>query len=151
MSIPPEWTHLNEPFTETPDKKEFYGFVYLITNLVDGRKYVGKKFFWSMKSRQVRLKKKRFLAESDWRDYWGSNDELKKDIDIAGSSNFKREILHLCSSKSECSYLEAKEQIDRGVLLSKEYYNSWISLKITKKHLAKYAQKKLLTESSNSV
>jgi len=143
----PEWTYLNESFTETPERRDLYGFVYLITNLIDGRKYVGKKFFWSMKSKQVNKRRKRFLAESDWRDYWGSNDELKKDIDIAGSSNFKREILHLCSSKSECSYLEAKEQIDRGVLLSKEYYNSWISLKITKKHLAKYAQKKMLTES----
>ena len=143
----PEWTHLNESFIETPERKELYGFVYLITNLIDGRQYVGKKFFWAMKSRQVKGKKKRYLAESNWREYWGSNDELKKDIDIAGSSNFKREILHLCSSKSECSYLEAKEQIERGVLLTKDYYNSWISLKITKKHLAKYAQKTLLTES----
>jgi hypothetical protein len=143
----PEWLLEGKSFTETPERKELYGFVYLITNLITGRKYVGKKLFWFMKTRQINKKKKRFLAESDWRDYWGSNDELKKDIDIAGSSNFKREILHLCSSKSECSYLEAKEQIDRGVLLSKEYYNSWISLKITKKHLAKYAQKKMLTES----
>lgn len=140
------WTFLREDYITTPDQKEFYGFVYLIRNSINGRQYVGKKFFWSMKSRQVKKKKKRYLAESDWKAYWGSNDELKNDIAVCGHENFTREILHMCASKSECSYLEAKEQIDRGVLLSSEYYNGWISLKITKRHLRKYADKKRIPE-----
>lgn len=146
-----EWTYMNEAYSSAPERKELYGFVYLITNLLDGRQYVGKKFFWAMKSRQVKGKKKRYLAESDWREYWGSNDELKRDIDVAGEHNFSREILHLCSSKSECAYLEAKEQINRGVLLDKNYYNSWISLKVTKKHLAKYSAKVALLAEKNTV
>ncbi|HIJ51009.1 MAG TPA: hypothetical protein HPP54_08160 [Nitrospinae bacterium] len=136
---------------EVPEKEDFYGFVYLITNCANGKKYVGKKFFWSMKTRQVKGKKKRFLAESDWQDYWGSNAQLKEDVETAGKANFQREILHLCKTKSECSYFEAKEQIDREVLLSDDYYNSWISLKVTKKHLAKYAKRRQLTETQNGV
>lgn len=146
-----DWIYMNESYCEAPERKELYGFVYLITNLSDGRQYVGKKFFWSMRSRQVNGKKKRFLAESDWKEYWGSNDELKKDIEVGGYKNFRREILYLCSSKSECAYLEAKEQIDREVLLSKKYYNSWISLKITKKHLQKYAEKQRCLQEQSSV
>jgi hypothetical protein len=76
---------------------------------------------------------------------------LKEDVETAGKANFQREILHLCKTKSECSYLEAKEQIDREVLLSDDYYNSWISLKVTKKHLAKYAKRRQLTETQNGV
>ena len=146
-----EWTYKNEVYSATPDRKELYGFVYLITNLIDGRQYVGKKFFWAMKSRKVNGKTTRKLYESNWQEYWGSNDELQKDIQIAGEHNFSREILHLCSSKSECAYLEAKEQIDRGVLLAKNYYNSWISLKVTKKHLLKYSEKVALLAEKNTV
>jgi len=146
-----DWANQGHHLIEVPEKEDFYGFVYLITNCANGKKYVGKKFFWSMKTRQVKGKKKRFLAESDWQDYWGSNAQLKEDVETAGKANFQREILHLCKTKSECSYFEAKEQIDREVLLSDDYYNSWISLKVTKKHLAKYAKRRQLTETQKSV
>jgi len=146
-----DWANQGHHLTKAPEKEDFYGFVYLITNCANGKKYVGKKFFWSMKTRQVKGKKKRFLAESDWQDYWGSNAQLKEDVETAGKANFQREILHLCKTKSECSYFEAKEQIDREVLLSDDYYNSWISLKVTKKHLAKYAKRRQLTETQNGV
>lgn len=135
------WIYQGKPF-QLPEDHEWYGFVYLITNKHDGRKYCGKKFFWSRTTRVKNKKRKKVLIESDWKTYFGSNNQLKEDVANIGADVFIREILHLCRSKSECAYLEAKEQFDREVLLSKEYYNSWISLKITKKHLQKYAEKK---------
>lgn len=120
---------------EELNHKEIYGFVYLIENLINGRKYIGKKFFWSAKTRQVNKKKKRYKAESDWKDYYGSSAELGAEIDNIGKESFKRTILHLCKTKAECAYLELKEQIERNVLLSDEYYNAWIQVKVRKSHL----------------
>ena len=115
--------------------KEVYGFVYLIENLTNGRKYIGKKFFWSAKTKQVNKKKKRYKIESDWKDYYGSSAELGIEIANIGKESFKRTILHLCKTKAECAYLELKEQIERNVLLSDEYYNAWIQVKVRKSHL----------------
>jgi len=112
-----------------------YGFVYLITNEIDQKKYVGKKLFWSSKTKTVKKKKKRFKVESDWADYYGSNKELQEDVERLGADNFKREILRLCRSKGECSYYEAKLQFEKDVLTSDEYYNSWIMVKVHKNHL----------------
>lgn len=117
------------------DPKKIYGFVYLIENLLTGQKYIGKKFFWSMKTRQVNKKKKRYKAESDWKDYYGSNEQLKEDVEKLGSENFKRTILYLCKTKAECAYLELKEQILRDAILREDYYNSWIQVKVRKAHL----------------
>ena len=66
-----------------------YGFVYVITNLTNQKKYIGKKFFWSLKRKQVNKKKKRITVESDWKKYWGSNDELKKDISLLGKESLQ--------------------------------------------------------------
>ena len=110
-----------------------YGFVYLITNKMDQKKYVGKKFFWSQKTLPItkkRKRRKRLKVESDWRTYWGSNKYLVEDVKTHGPENFTREILHLCKTKGECAYYEAKEQFDREVLLTEEYYNGIISCKI---------------------
>lgn len=126
--------------------QSIYGFVYLIENLVDGRKYVGKKLFWSKKTRQVKGKKKRYLAESDWQSYYGSSDELKNDIVQYGHQQFRRTILHLCRSKGECSYLELKEQIERNALLRDDYYNTWLSARIRRSHI-----KQLIIETNNGV
>tara|TARA_R110000824_G_scaffold98131_3_gene234246 strand:+ start:8294 stop:8701 length:408 start_codon:yes stop_codon:yes gene_type:complete len=115
-----------------------YGFVYVITNLTNQKKYIGKKFFWSLKRKQVNKKKKRITVESDWKKYWGSNDELKKDISLLGKEKFTREILHLCKSKGVTNYLEAREQFERHVLENKEeWYNSWIMVKVNRTHLNK--------------
>jgi ribosomal protein L35AE/L33A len=118
-----------------------YGFVYIITNLENGRQYIGKKFFYSKKSKVVKNKtnkgktKRRFKTESDWRDYFGSSDALKEDVSSKGIGLFSREIIHLCKSKGECSYYEAKEQFEKNVLFSDNYYNSWIQCKIHRTHL----------------
>ena len=96
---------------------------------------IGKKFFYSSKTKQVKGKKKRFKVSSDWQTYYGSNEELKKDVIIHGQEAFVREILHLCKSKGECGYLEAKEQFVNGVLESDDYYNTWIMVRVRKSHI----------------
>ena len=115
-----------------------YGFVYQITNLTNGKKYIGKKLFYFAKTKQVKGKKKKFKVPSDWPTYYGSNDTLNKDVTEHGQDKFKREILHLCKTKGECSYLEAKEQFIRGVMESDEYYNSWIMVRVRKSHIKDY-------------
>lgn len=133
----------NDKVVETlPD--ECVGFVYLITNLTNDRKYVGKKLakFSKTTYKVVKLKngtKKRKTIkskiESDWQTYYGSSIELLADIAQLGTDKFKREILHYCNSKAVCSYIEAKEQFDRKVLESTDYYNGIISLKVHKNHI----------------
>ena len=118
---------------EEIDPKELYGFVYLITNRMTGQKYVGKKFFWNKKTLPItktRKRRKRLLVESDWKDYYGSNKHLQEDVKKMGEESFHREILHLCKTRGECAYMEAKEQFDREVLLTDDYYNGIIQIKL---------------------
>ena len=130
-----DWLYNGEPFREPG---EYYGFVYIITNVLSGRKYIGKKFFWSLKRKQVNKVRKRYKAESDWKDYWSSSDELKQDIELLGKENFTREIIHLCKSKGVTNYMEAKEQFNKSVLENADlWYNSWIMVKVSKSHLNK--------------
>jgi len=88
-----------------------------------------------MKTKQVNKKKKRFKIESDWKNYYGSNEELKKDVEQLGKDKFLRQILYLCKSKGTCNYYEAKEQFERNVLISENYYNNWIQCKIQRTHI----------------
>lgn len=126
------WFYNNEVFT---DPGNYYGFVYLIENLTDGKKYIGKKLFIFTKTKTVKGKRKKIKTESDWRTYWSSSDELKSDVEKYGEQNFRRTILHLCMNKGTCNYLEAREQFERRVLESSEYYNGWISCKIGKSQI----------------
>jgi hypothetical protein len=123
---------------ENTDHSDIYGFVYLITNLENGRKYIGKKFFWRKKILPItksRKRRKHTQVESDWKSYYGSSEELNSDIDKYGKDNFRREILHICKTKGECGYLEAKEQFVRDALLTDEYYNTWIQVRVRKNHI----------------
>lgn len=127
------WLYKGNPFNEIGD---YAGFVYIITNIQTNRKYIGKKFFWSSKRKQVNKKRKTYKVESDWKDYWSSSDELKQDVQTLGQEFFIREIIHLCPSKGTTNYLEAKEQFVRGVLEDKEnWYNSWIQVKVHRSHV----------------
>lgn len=136
------WLYEGKEFDpENLDPKELYGFVYLIENNITKRKYIGKKFFWSSKTRQVKGKKKRYKAESDWRDYYGSSAVLAEEVKVSGVDTYTRTILHLCRSKAECAYLEAREQFERNVILSDDYYNDWISVRVTRRHLAKVKER----------
>jgi hypothetical protein len=134
------WQYNNNDFTEDL-VGENYGFVYLITNLVTNRKYIGKKLFYFSKTKQVKGKKKKYKASSDWQTYYGSNEELKKDVETHGAENFKRQITHLCESKGECSYLEAKEQFISDALISDDYYNTWIMVRVRKSHIQKLCKR----------
>ena len=114
------------------------GFVYLITNLTNNRKYIGKKlarFKTSKPPLKGRKNKRRGTKESDWREYYGSNDELNEDIKQLGTENFQREILYYCNSKAECSYIEAREQFRHKVLESQEYYNGHIQVRVHGSHI----------------
>lgn len=124
----------HEQFKEE-DATNYFGFVYLITHTPTGRKYVGKKFFTKSQTKQVKGKKKKSRISSDWINYWGSNEELKNEVRERGEEQYVREILHLCKTKSECSYWETFEIFIRGALLSESYYNSWVSCKIHKNHV----------------
>jgi hypothetical protein len=138
------WKYNGKDFTEDLVGNN-YGFVYQITNLTNGRKYIGKKFFYSAKTKQVKGKKKRYKASSNWQTYYGSSDNLTKDVLQLGHENFKREILHLCLTKGECGYLEAKEQFRNNVLETDNYYNSWIMVRVRKDHIKGY-NARILTE-----
>ena len=131
-----DWYYHDEPYVNTPD--EYQGFVYVITELASGKKYLGKKNFWrpkvlpknSKRSRRVRSK-----VESDWRTYYGSNKELSLLVESKGPTGYKREILRLCKTKGEMSYFETKYQFDNEVLLSDKWYNEFIGCKIHSRHI----------------
>jgi len=126
-----EWTYQGKPVDSIPEG--VIGFVYLITNLTNDKKYIGKKLTQFKKTRpplKGKTRKRRTTVESDWRDYWGSSDYLNEDVNVLGTDKFTREILYYCTSKAELSYLEAKEQFDREVLLTDEYYNGIINCRI---------------------
>lgn len=126
-----EWLYGGEPIDNLPEDCE--AFVYLITNKLDGRMYVGKKlanFKVTRPPLKGKKRKRRSTVESDWREYWGSNEHLKDDVANLGEENFIREILHYCPSRGIASYLEAKEQFDRDVLLTDDYYNGIINVRI---------------------
>jgi hypothetical protein len=128
------WLYQGRIFNEE-DIGNNYGFVYLITHVKTGRKYIGKKFFSKAGYKQVKGKRKKIRKPSDWLTYWGSNKTLLEDVKTLGEENFTREILHLCKTRSECAYLELREQIDNRVLESDSWYNDWIAIKVRKDHL----------------
>jgi len=121
-----------------PKKPEWQGFVYIMTNLLDGRKYIGKKFFVSIKGSQKKGKRVRSKVVSDWQSYYGSSATVAADVAKLGRCNFKREIIHLCKTKSECGYLEAYEQFVRHAIISDDYYNEWLSCRVRRAHLYKH-------------
>jgi hypothetical protein len=130
------WYYHNttETFKEE-DVADNLGFVYLITHISTGRKYIGKKFFTKAKTKQVKGKKKKIRVASDWETYWSSSEELKAEVKLNGEDQYTREILHLCKTRSACSYWETWEIFNRHALLSETYYNAWCSCKIHKSHV----------------
>lgn len=136
------WTYQNTLVQQLPE--DCVGFVYLITNTTTGRKYIGKKlakfakttYKTVMQKNGIKKKKKiRTKVDSDWQEYYGSNIELNKDVELLGRDLFIREILHYCNSKAVCSYIEAREQFDRKVLESAGYYNGQISVRVHGSHI----------------
>jgi len=120
------WLYKGEPVYQAP--KGCYGFVYLITNLHTGRRYVGRKYFWTMRKRKG--SKRRSKAESNWRSYYGSCKPLLEDISDLGVDQFSREILEFCETKGETNFREVEIQFKLDVLTARHpdggrlYYNN---------------------------
>jgi len=138
------WTYQNQIVETLPE--DCVGFVYLITNNLTGRKYVGKKLakfskttYKTVKLKNGTKKKKKIRSkiDSDWQEYYGSSPNLTADVEKLGKENFTRQILHYCKSKAETSYIEAREQFDRKVLETDEYYNGHIQVRVHGSHILK--------------
>ena len=138
------WYYTDEIVETLPE--DCVGFVYLITNTISGRMYIGKKLakfskttYKTVKLKNGTKKKKKIRSkiDSDWQTYYGSSPELTKDVTQLGIENFHREILFYCKSKAECSYIEAREQFARRVLESNDYYNGHIQVRVHGSHILK--------------
>ena len=131
------WTYKGQPFEDTPE--EYQGFVYQITELDTGKKYIGKKFFWKPKTLPItktRKRRKKTRVESDWKKYYGSSKDVQLMIEAKGVDNYNREIIRMCVTKGECSYYEMKEQLVLDVLLKPdEYYNAMVGGRIHRNHV----------------
>jgi hypothetical protein len=136
------WLYQGALVEQLPE--ECVGFVYIITNTDSGKKYIGKKLakfsrttYKTVKLKNGKKKKKKIRGkiESDWQEYWGSSPNLTADINTLGKDKFTREILHYCKSKSETSYIEAREQFERKVLESQDYYNGHIQVRVHGSHI----------------
>ena len=137
------WLYKGEEFTSEMIE-DYVGFVYVITDLANNKKYVGKKTLVSKRKLpplKGKTRRRTKIVESDWQKYYGSSEEVNQLVEENGAECFKREILHLCKSKGEMSYLELKEQMDREVLLNDEYYNGIIQVKIHRNHVQSLKEK----------
>jgi len=139
-----DWSYQGTIVESLPE--DCVGFVYLITNTISGKKYIGKKLakfakttykVVKLKNGTKKKKKIRSKVDSDWRDYYGSNDKLNEDVTSIGKEKFTREILFYCNSKAQCSYIEAREQFNHRVLESNDYYNGQISVRVHGSHIIK--------------
>jgi len=137
------WLFEGNEITDLPDDK--VGFVYLITNLDTGRRYIGKKLskFSKVKYKVVlqkngikKRKKIRSKVDSDWQTYWSSSPEVQADVLTLGEDKFTREILYFADSKGSLSYLEAREQFARQALENPtNWYNGIIQCRIHRSHV----------------
>ena len=116
----------------------YASFVYIITNLTNNKRYIGKKIFTSVRKKKVKGKtrKKKVTKESDWKSYYGSNIELLADVDKLGRDQFEREIIKLCKTRGTASYYEAKLQMQHEVLENPDkFYNQWVMCKVHRSHI----------------
>ena len=121
------WIYQDTNFT-SDDIDNFFGFVYRITNIKTGRQYIGRKYFW--KFRTPRGKKRKVKSESDWKNYYGSSEELKEEIQQLGRHNFSRVMLSLHKTAGKTNFEETRQLFVNGVLTEQlddgtpRYYNS---------------------------
>jgi len=144
MKTGTNWTYKGKVVEELPEDCE--AFVYLITNLINHKKYVGKKlakFKTTKKPLKGRKNKRRGTKESDWKTYWGSSEQLQDDVLKLGEHRFTREILYYCPSRGVASYIEAQEQFDRKVLETDDYYNGIINVRIGGSKILRESLKKM--------
>jgi len=126
------WIYKNEIVTEIPDDVE--GFIYIITNNVTGRKYIGRKYVKSTKRKPLTAKQKRegkvrrtrVTTESNWRTYTGSNKNMNSDIKELGKDKFTFEIITYARTKAQINYLEMFMQFITHSIIKNDYYNDTI-------------------------
>ena len=131
------WYYKGEEFTSEMIE-DYVGFVYLITDKSNDKKYVGKKLLTSKRKLpplKGKTRRRTVVKETDWQKYYGSSEEVKLMVEEKGADNFYREILYLCTSKGQLGYLEAKYQFENDVLLRDDYYNGIIQCKIHRNHV----------------
>lgn len=129
------WLWNGKPIESIPPEHET--FVYLITNKVNGKRYIGFKTAVSRKTKIVNKKKKHIKVESDWKTYWSSSENLQEDVRKYGKSSFIREIIYMSVNKGVGKYLEAYEQFTRNALTTDGYYNGIVNLRIGKRTIGK--------------
>ena len=115
----------------------YSSFVYRITNLETGKKYIGKKILKSVRRKKVKGKtrRKKVISESDWKSYFGSNKLLQEDVERLGQDRFLREILRLCKTRGTASYWEAYEIMVNQAIISDEYYNESLQCRVHRSHV----------------
>jgi hypothetical protein len=128
------WTYNNESVSDEVIG-DAYGFVYIIENLTNGRRYIGRKYLTKAAYKTVKGKRKKIRKVSDWETYWGSNKMLIEDVKTLGEVNFTRTIVMFGRNRSECSYWETHYIFSLGALLSDAFYNEWVTCKISKKNI----------------
>lgn len=132
-----EWLYQGREVTDE-DLEGYKAFVYVITNIDTKKQYFGKKKLEFTRRMKVKDRKNRKVVrkESDWRDYYGSSEELARDIVSNGKENFTRQILKLCETGAVASYWELYYQMINHVLLNPaNYYNNYVGARIHRKHV----------------
>ena len=134
-----KWTYNDQEICEENVPPDAVGFIYRIRNRVTNRLYIGKKTLYFVRTRRAKKSRKRLktVNKSDWETYWGSNKELVGDVAKLGEENFTREIIRFCYSKGEANYYEAKYILESDAIIRDDYYNSWISVKVSTNHVRK--------------
>lgn len=112
MTYDNPWLY-NDASFDSENIQDYFGFCYLLTNIKTGRKYVGRKYFLSNR-KNPKKKRSRIIKESDWKEYYGSCDEIIKDIEKG--ETFKREILSLHKTKGLVNFNEVRWQFHYEVL-----------------------------------
>jgi len=130
------WQYNGRELTDE-DLEGYVAFVYQVTCIATGKKYIGKKRLKFKRTKTIKGKKKRYTIESDWRTYFGSNKTLSAEVEELGPDKFRREVITLCKTLGAASYEEARLQFVYDVLRRQDFYNEWISVKVTRSHLGK--------------
>lgn len=137
------WYYKGKEFN-SEDIGDAFGMVYLITEKDTGKKYIGQKRFFSVRKLaplKGQKRKRTKITESDWKDYFGSSENVKLLVEEKGPDAFHREVLYLCHSKGELNYVELWAQVKHNVLLDENYYNGIIQVRINATHLRTLKEK----------